>query len=88
MLKDHNAVTPVRLEPATLPSRFKHSTTEPLRSLMSLYQMLTYLFEMHLTLNIKFLLDKEKLKKNANCVIRVKNNRFTCISYSRNNSGL
>ena len=33
LLKDHNAVTPVRLEPATLRSRVKHSTTEPLRSL-------------------------------------------------------
>ena len=30
--KDHNAVTPVRLELAALRSRFKHSTTEPLRS--------------------------------------------------------
>ena len=33
MLKDHNTVTPVRLEPAALRSRVKHSTTEPLRSL-------------------------------------------------------
>ena len=32
MLKDHNTVTPVRLEPAALRSRVKHSTTEPLRS--------------------------------------------------------
>ena len=31
-LKDHNTVTPVRLEPAALRSRVKHSTTEPLRS--------------------------------------------------------
>ena len=31
LLKDHNAVTPVRLEPAALRSRVKHSTTEPLR---------------------------------------------------------
>ena len=29
----HNAVTPVRLEPAALRSRVKRSTTEPLRSL-------------------------------------------------------
>ena len=28
----HTAVPPVRLEPATLRSRVKHSTTEPLRS--------------------------------------------------------
>ena len=27
-------MTPVRLEPATLRSRVKHSTTEPLRSLL------------------------------------------------------
>ena len=33
MLKDHNAVTPVRLEPAASRSRVKHSTTEPLRYL-------------------------------------------------------
>ena len=28
LLKDHSAVTPVRLEPAAPPSRVKHSTTE------------------------------------------------------------
>ena len=33
LLKDHNAVTPVRLEPAAPRSRVKRSTTEPLRSL-------------------------------------------------------
>ena len=33
LIKDHNAVTPVRLEPAASRSRVKHSTTEPLRSL-------------------------------------------------------
>ena len=32
MLKDHNAVTPMRLEPAAPKSRVKHSTTEPLCS--------------------------------------------------------
>ena len=32
MLKDHNAVTPVRLEPAAHRSRVKHSTNEALRS--------------------------------------------------------
>ena len=32
LLKDHNAVTPVRLEPAALQSQVKHSTTEPLCS--------------------------------------------------------
>ena len=35
LLKDHNAVTPVRLEPAVPQSRVKHSTTDPLCSLMS-----------------------------------------------------
>ena len=33
MLKDHKALAPVRLEPAALRSRVKHSTTEPLHSL-------------------------------------------------------
>ena len=32
LAQGHNTVTPVRLEPATLRSRVKHSTTEPLRS--------------------------------------------------------
>ena len=32
LLKDHNTVTPVRLEPAVTRSQVKHSTTEPLRS--------------------------------------------------------
>ena len=35
MLKDHNAVTPVRLEPAAPPSQVKNTTTEPLCSLFS-----------------------------------------------------
>ena len=35
LLKDHNASTLVRLEPAAPHSRFKHSTTEPLRSPVS-----------------------------------------------------
>ena len=33
LLKNHNTVTPVRLEPAATRSRVKHSTTEPLRYL-------------------------------------------------------
>ena len=33
LAQGHNAVTPVRLEPAVPRSRAKHSTTEPLRSL-------------------------------------------------------
>ena len=36
LLKDHNAVTTVRLEPVALRSRVKHSTTEPLGSLFDL----------------------------------------------------
>ena len=31
--KDHNAVTPLRLEPTAPRSRVKHSTTEPMDSL-------------------------------------------------------
>ena len=34
LAQGHNAVTPVRLEPAATLSRVKHSTTEPLRSLV------------------------------------------------------
>ena len=34
LLKDNKAVTAVRLEPGALRSRVKHSTTEPLRSLL------------------------------------------------------
>ena len=35
LLKDHNTMTPVRIEPAAPETRVKHSTTEPLRSLES-----------------------------------------------------
>ena len=34
LAQGHNAVTPVRLEPTALRSRVKHSTSEPLRSLI------------------------------------------------------
>ena len=34
LAQDHNAVMPERLEPADARSRVKHSTTEPLRSLL------------------------------------------------------
>ena len=37
LLKDYNAVMPVRREPAAPRYRVKHSTTEPLRSLQSVY---------------------------------------------------
>ena len=40
MLKDHNAMTPVRLEPAALRSRVKQSTTEPLRSHRPVHKIL------------------------------------------------
>ena len=36
LLKDHNAVTPVRLKPVAYRSRVKHSTTDPLCSLSCL----------------------------------------------------
>ena len=36
MLKDHKAVTPLRLKPAAPRSRVKHATTEPLRSLQKI----------------------------------------------------
>ena len=39
LLKDHNPVMPVRLEPTALRSRVKHSTTEPLRSLQAFYKL-------------------------------------------------
>ena len=38
-------MTPVRLEPAALRSRVKHSTTEPLRSLYIFYGDLVYKFK-------------------------------------------
>ena len=42
LLKDHNAVTPVRLKPAVFRSRVKHSTTEPLRSLIQFLISIIY----------------------------------------------
>ena len=39
LLKDHNVVTPVRLQPATPLSRVKHSTTEPLLSRKNLLKI-------------------------------------------------
>ena len=39
LLKDHNAVSPLRLEPTAPWSRVKHSTTEPLCSLHQIYIM-------------------------------------------------
>ena len=44
LLKDHNAVTPVRLEPATPRSRVKHSTTEPLGSLLDILWHFIWVF--------------------------------------------
>ena len=37
LAQGHNALTPVRLESAAPQSRVKHSTTEPLRSLILYY---------------------------------------------------
>ena len=39
LAQGHNAVKPVRLEPAALWSRVKHSTTEPLRSLCEAFNV-------------------------------------------------
>ena len=38
LAQGHNAVMPVRLEPAALRSRAKHSTTEPLCSLLLIWR--------------------------------------------------
>ena len=43
LLKDHNPVTPVRLEPAAPLSRVKHSTTEPLCSLIHRFRITKFL---------------------------------------------
>ena len=40
LLKDNNAVTPVRLKPAAPQSQVKHSTTEPLRSLKQMLKLM------------------------------------------------
>ena len=56
LLKDHNAVTPVRLEPAAPRFQVKHSTTEPLRSLnLHLYLRLYSLYHKKVSEN-----DQEK----------------------------
>ena len=52
-LKDHSTVTPVRLEPAALRSRVKHSTTEPLRSPYCVVVVVFFLSVMS-TVNINF----------------------------------
>ena len=38
LAQGHNAVTPVRLKPASPPSQVKHSTTEPLCKIMYMQQ--------------------------------------------------
>ena len=53
LLKDHNAVTPVRLEPTALRSRVKHSTTEPLRS----HHDTSNAYEMHSLANNEYPVD-------------------------------
>ena len=57
MLKDHNAVTPVRLELAAPPSRVKHSTTEPLGSL-------TLIFSLYLMVPCKIVNLKDRITMN------------------------
>ena len=50
LAQGHNAVTSVRLEPATPQSRVKHSTTEPLRSpplILFYHLMLHIMVEVH-----------------------------------------
>ena len=47
LLKDHNAVMPVRLEPTALWSRVKHFTTEQLRSLFGGMKILWIFFGSH-----------------------------------------
>ena len=39
LLKNHNAVTPVRLEPVVARSQVKHSTTESLLSLKDIIEL-------------------------------------------------
>ena len=56
LAQGHNAVTPVRLEPAALRSRVKHSTTEPLRSLDARKQIDFNL----LRISPEFLIDQNK----------------------------
>ena len=45
LAQGHNAVTPVRFEPAAPRSRLKHSTTEPLRSQITLKEDIGSLIE-------------------------------------------
>ena len=49
LAQGHNAVAPVRLEPAVLRSRVKHSTTEPLRSLHNIMVYRDYVLVIELT---------------------------------------
>ena len=53
LLKDHKAVTPVRLEPAASQSPVKHSTSEPLRSHTSDRLLIYNLMKMSQTKHVK-----------------------------------
>ena len=66
----HNAVTPVRLEPAALRSRVKHSTTEPLRSHVS---------KMHYNRTILFFFETG-IKITVNVLLQFEEVNDTCIS--------
>ena len=52
-------MTPVRLEPAALRSRVKHSTTEPLHSLNYNHEISIKLLFMYNSLNVSFGCSKE-----------------------------
>ena len=58
LAQGHNAVTPVRLEPAAPRSRVKHSTTEPLRFHCVYVKTKTYIYNFNVLFN--------KIKKNGN----------------------
>ena len=51
LLKDHNTVTPVRLDPAAPQSQVKHSTIEPLRSQYVSFESKIRLYKIHAFIN-------------------------------------
>ena len=60
-LKDNNAVTPVMLKPAVSLPQVKHSTTEPLRSLIVMYYVITACTTYTITFE-KLLTNREMVK--------------------------
>ena len=73
-------MTPVRLEPAALRSRVKHSTTEPLRSLRSANKALSW----H-TYDALFLSIADRMRLNA--VLFGPQHEKTCLRGVANNTG-